>query len=273
MSPYASFLILGVIQGFTEFLPISSTGHLVLAKSLLHLNPPGIVTEIALHLATLVAVFVYYRRDVAALLTGRKLSSLRAPKAYLWLVAIATAATALLIFPFRDVLAGLTSGRAALVALVFTFSFTALLMFLADWLMRRPRVRAGEVTSVGMLPAIAIGIVQAVAALPGVSRSGSTIVAGIAVGLKREEAARFSFMLYIPISLLAVAWECLKLFRGSESFPPSLLGPMVIGFIVAFICGLVAIRLLLAVLERARLSWFGIYLIALAAFTAVLARL
>ncbi len=264
MCAYALFLLLGVVQGLTEFLPVSSSGHLVLLQSIAGFNPPGVTTEITLHIATLVAVLIYYRRDVAALLTGKGIANLRMPRAYLAMVVLATVVTGCLVFPFREALVGLTQGRTALTALAFTFSLTALFLFATDWMLRRPRARAGEITSIGWLAAVFIAVVQAVAALPGVSRSGSTIFAGITVGLKREEAARFSFLLFIPITLLAVGMEVFALITGSETVPPNLWGPMAVGFVAALLSGLAAIRFLLVILERARLSWFGIYLIILA---------
>ena len=273
MGAYALFILLGVVQGFTEFLPVSSSGHLVLLENVLGFNPPGVTAEVALHLATLLAVFIHYRRDIASLLTGKKAYGMRAPRAYLSLVALATAITAGLVFPFRNTIESLTQGRQALGVLAVTFAFTALLMFVSDWLLRQPRARAGEVTSLGWLVAAFIAVIQAVAALPGVSRSGSTITAGIAAGLKREEAARFSFMLFIPISLLAVVWEAFGLLNGSETLDAALWGPMAAGFAAALICGLIAIRLLLAVLERSKLSWFGIYLVVLAFASLILSRI
>jgi undecaprenyl-diphosphatase len=270
---YALFILLGVVQGFTEFLPVSSSGHLVLLENLTGFNPPGVTAEVALHLATLIAVFIHYRRDIASMLTGKKSLGLRAPRAYLGLVVFATIITAGLVFPFRDALESMTQGKGALAVLSVTFSITALLMFATDWLLRKPRARAGEVTSLGWLAAAFIAVIQAIAALPGVSRSGSTIAAGIVAGLKREEAARFSFMLFIPISLLAVAWQILGLIKGSETMDASLWGPMAAGFIAALFCGLLAIRLLLVVLERSRLSWFGIYLVVLAFASFILSRI
>jgi undecaprenyl-diphosphatase len=270
---YALFVLLGIVQGFTEFLPISSSGHLVLLENLTGFNPPGVIAEVALHLATLIAVFIYYWRDIASMLTGKKSYGLRAPRAYLWLVALATIITAALVFPFRDVLDSLTQGKIAMLVLAYSFLFTALLLFATDWLLSKPRVRAGEITSLGWLATSFIAIAQAIAALPAVSRSGSTIAAGVAAGLKREEAARFSFMIFIPITLLAVGWEALGLLKGEETIPSGLWGPMAAGFIAALLCGLLAIRLLLVVLERSKLSWFGIYLVVLAFASFILSRI
>lgn len=273
MGAYALFILLGVIQGFTEFLPVSSSGHLVLLENVLGFNPPGVTAEVALHLATLIAVFIHYLRDIASMFSGKKSYGLRAPRAYLSLVALATIITVVLVFPFRNTLESLTQGKGALTVLAVTFSISALLMFASDWLLRQPRARAGEVTSLGWLAAAFIAVIQAIAALPGVSRSGSTITAGIAAGLKREEAARFSFMLFIPISLLAAAWEALGLVSGVEKVDKALWGPMAAGFFAALICGLIAIRILLVVLERSKLSWFGIYLIILAFTSFILSRI
>lgn len=273
MGAYALFILLGVVQGFTEFLPVSSSGHLVLLENITGFNPPGVTAEVALHLATLLAVFIHYRRDIASMLTGKKSNILRAPRAYLGFVVLATIITAALVFPFRNTIESMTHGREAYSVLTVTFTITALLMFVSEWLLRQPRARAGEITSLGWLAASLIAVVQAVAALPGISRSGSTIAAGVAMGLKREEAARFSFMLFIPISLLAVAWEALGLLGGKEKMDAALWGPLAAGFAAALICGLIAIRLLLVVLERSRLSYFGIYLVVLAFTSFIFSRI
>lgn len=264
MADYLTLLLLGVVQGFTEFLPVSSSGHLVLLQELTGFNPPGVVVEIALHVATLLAVLIYYFRDAAEILSFRPGARVSRPGLYFLYLAVATIVTVAFIFPLRHWLESLTEGPQATAALVFTFTATALMMLAADRAIRSTAVRAREVTSLGLLSVLAIGLVQGIAALPGVSRSGSTIFAGLLLGLRREEAARFSFLLFVPAAILATIYELMQLGGGGLTFPPALLGPLIVGFIASLLCGLLAIRFLLAVLHRARLSWFAVYLVVLA---------
>jgi len=261
VADYLTLLLLGVVQGFTEFLPVSSSGHLVLLETLTGFNPPGVVVEVALHVATLLAVLIYYFRDAAEILRFRPGARVSRPGLYFLYLALATAVTVAFIYPLRHFLEGLTEGPHATLALVFTFTATALMMIAADRVIRSSAVRAREVTSLGILSVLAIGLVQGIAALPGISRSGSTIFAGLLLGLRREEAARFSFLLFVPAAILAAIYELLQLEGGSLAFPPALIGPLIVGFLAALVCGLLAIRFLLAVLHRARLSWFAVYLV------------
>ena len=266
MGFYVHLLLLGIIQGLTEFLPVSSSGHLVLAQNLTGFDPPGVLTEVSLHMATLIAVLIYFRRDLAALfLVRRERIALRG--VYLLYLGLATATTLALIYPFRHLLEALTTGRAAMQFLVITFAATAVLMFAIYALLRSPRPRVSEVTRLGWLPTIIIGLAQGIAALPGISRSGTTIFMGVLLGLKREEAARFSFLLFVPAAIVAMAYELFQLGSGELTFPGELVGPLLLGCLAALASGIAAIHLLLMLLQRARLRWFGVYLLVLAAFT------
>ncbi|MCD6283359.1 undecaprenyl-diphosphate phosphatase [bacterium] len=266
MGSYFQLLVLGIVQGLTEFLPVSSSGHLVLAQNLTGFDPPGVLTEVSLHMATLIAVLAYFRRDLAALfLVRRETIALRGT--YLFYLGLATTATLALIYPFRHLLEALTEGRTAMLALVATFTATAAVMFAIDALLRSPRARVSEVTRLGWLPTVVIGLTQGVAALPGISRSGTTIFMGVLLGLKREEAARFSFLLFIPAAVVAMAYELFQVGSGELAFPRELVGPLLLGCLAALASGIAAIHLLLMLLQRARLRWFGVYLLILAAFT------
>ncbi|OGK11682.1 MAG: hypothetical protein A2Y63_06415 [Candidatus Riflebacteria bacterium RBG_13_59_9] len=267
MNSYLHLLVLGVVQGLAEFLPVSSSGHLVLIENLTEFNPPGVLTEIVLHLATLIAVIIYFWRDLAAMVGVRNHGRISSPGTYLAFLGLATLATAAVVYPLRNLLEALTQGRIALILLVFTFVVTALVLFGLDALLVRRPAREGEVTGIGWLPVVLIGVMQGIAALPGISRSGSTIFMGVALGLRREEAARFSFLLFIPIALLAMIYQLMQLGSGGLAFPSELVGPLILGFVAALLSGVLAIRLLLLLLNRARLRWFGVYLLAVAVFT------
>ncbi len=186
---------------------------------------------------------------------------------YLVYLGLATITTLALVYPLRHALAALAEGRAALPVLAVTFSVTAVALFALDFLLGQARARVGEATRLGWLAIVIIGLTQGIAALPGISRSGATIFMGVLLGLKREEAARFSFLLFIPVVILAMAYELYQFGSGELVFPRELVGPLLVGCLAALLSGLAAIHLLLMLLQRARLRWFAVYLLLLAAFT------
>lgn len=259
-SDFLYFILLGAIQGVTEFLPISSSGHLVLLENVLGFNPPGVVTEIALHLATLFAVVIYYFKDISALLTLKSSPSLSAPKAYLARLVVITLVTAILIYPFREAISSMTEDSLAIMRVALAFLVTSLILFSTDILLQRGELGLNEASSLGLLAVIFIGIVQAVSAIPGISRSGSTIFAGILCGLKREESARLSFFMFVAIALLASLYEAYRQ-SSAISLPPQMFLPLITGFLTALIAGILSIHFLLGLLKRARLKYFSVYLI------------
>lgn len=259
MNVWLAFAILGLLQGFTEFLPISSSGHLVVVQNLTDFTPPRVLTDIVLHLATLAAVLIYYFRDSVSILSGRPTRSLHRPWLYLGYIALATVVTLAFIYPFLHWLENAAGSNTGLLVVGWAFLVTALLLVLTDRLLRQVRLRAPEVTSLSWLPVVLVGLLQGIAAIPGISRAGSTIFAGVLVGLKREEAARFSFLLFVPAALAAALYAGLKL--PGEPLRSDYIGPLILGFFCALASGLVAIRALLAALKRARLSYFSAYLV------------
>lgn len=259
MNVWLAFAILGVLQGLTEFLPVSSSGHLVVVQNLTGFAPPRVLTDIVLHLATLAAVFIYYLRDSVSILSVRPTRSVRRPGLYLWYLVLATVVTLAVIYPFRHWLEEVAGGRSGLPVVGWAFLATALLLVLTDRLLLVKRLRAPEVTSLSWMPVVFVGLVQGIAAIPGLSRAGSTIFAGFLGGLNREEAARFSFLLFIPAALVAAVYAGMQL--AGEPLPARHIGPLILGFFTALISGLFAIRTLLAILKRARLSYFAAYLV------------
>ncbi len=251
-----AYALLGLIQGLTEFLPVSSSGHLVLAERLFGLQPPGMVCEAALHLATLAAVVVALRSDLADLvqsLTPRGSVDRRKEIGLLILGTAPIVVAGLLVRETAD------TWFRSLWVVGAGWLATAAMLAAAD---RRARTaRADLPTAAG---AFGIGLAQAVALVPGVSRSGFTIGAGIAAGLHPGRAARFSFLLSIP----AVAGaSTLALWDGARepvSANVDLLG-IAIGSAVAFVVGLLALRALLALVTRRRLWPFAVYCAALGA--------
>lgn len=203
-------IVLAIVQGLTEFLPISSSGHLVLVPAVIGWMDQGLVFDVAVHFGSLAAVCAYFRHDLAGLirggfgLLGGSAESPESKMALFIVLATIPAAVAGLLFA-GWIAANLRDPR----VIVFTLSGYGLLMALADHFGRRRRVMA----SVGLKDAVIIGIAQALALVPGTSRSGVTISAAMMLGFQRKDAARFSFLLSAPVILLASGYEALSLFR------------------------------------------------------------
>ena len=240
-------ILLGIIQGFTEFLPISSSGHLRIFHDVFCFHESSLLFDIFLHVGTLVPVVVIFWKDIGTLLTTRRR----------W-VALLVAGTV----PIA-VVGGLLGGR--IEAAFETSRWVGLLLLVNGGVLlagsRLDTVRS-EKRSLGWLHAAAVGVAQAVAILPGISRSGSTISTGLATGLDREDAARFSFLLAIPAILLALAFKVWQLSRGAEAVEPTMWAPIAFGTVVSMVVGYAALRLLLVVVRRHKLAYFGWYCLA-----------
>jgi undecaprenyl-diphosphatase len=247
------YLLLGAVQGLTEFLPVSSSGHLVLLEHWLDLNPPGVVLEVALHIATLLSVLVVYRRDITRLWREGNWR-------YLGFIVLATAVTVAIALPFKQVVADLTDSGTAVRFVGIMLFITAAWLLLADWRLRRNKVER----PLGWPASLLAGIAQALAVLPGISRSGATIGLLIQTGQGRREAARFSFLLSVPVILGAGLLSIGDLSEGLAQ--GHINGPgLGLAFVAALVFGIAAIHLVLAALHRARLSLFALYCIALGA--------
>jgi undecaprenyl-diphosphatase len=257
-------LALAVIQGLTEFLPVSSSGHLVLAQTIFGIQPANaFVYDIVLHLGTALAALVFFRHDVTNVLRGLLPPYRQAPpellgaRRLLVLLAAATVPTAVIGLSFKDFFEGLfASPTAVVVALAVTGTFliaSSLLQSASQPLDRAPWWKA-----------VLVGVAQGVAIVPGISRSGSTIVAGLTIGLRREDAVRFSFLLFLPAILGATLLE-LRHPPVGAGVPTSLAAA---GFVTAAMTGYLAILLVLRWTRDGKLWQFGLYCWAVAAIGA-----
>ncbi len=248
-------IVLGIIQGLSEFLPISSSGHLVLFQKLFDMPETGLLLEILLHVGTLFAVLAVFWRDWMEML--RHLFKSRVVR----LLIVATIPAVVFTLLLDDAIASIFSGW----FLGFSFLITSVLLSASDWLAERAKRRAngaqplGEVADIRYGQALTMGIMQAFAILPGVSRSGSTIVGGLASGVTKRNAARFSFMMSAIATLGSLVFKLKDLLSvGEYAFEG---GPLaaVMGIIAAAISGYLAIRWMLMLIQRVSLKWFGLY--------------
>lgn len=253
---WLEILILAVVQGLTEFLPVSSSGHLVVANAVLEAVgvPPAkdlVEVSIALHLGTLASVLVYYRREIARLLG--------ADKRVIPLLVLGTVPAAIVGVGLKKGLSDSVSDGILENVLIAALMFpvTALILIAAS----RKREGEGEYQRLSWGKVLAIGAAQAFAILPGVSRSGSTIAAGLAVGLGREAASTFAFLLAIPAILGAGFLETLDILEAGSTGTP--MARLAVGFAVSFAVGWVALALLIQFVKRGRLAVFAWYLIPL----------
>ena len=252
---YWQGLILGVVQGLTEFLPISSSGHLVVVEVAIGLTTPGVVVEVVLHVATLLAVVIVYQRRLISLLVG----ALRADRAAwrsIGLLGIGTIPAGLVGLLLADLF---ERAFDSLLLVGVSFVVTGLIL----WSTRRgqERLLGGEPTAAG---AGGIGFAQALAILPGISRSGTTIAAALWLGVEPVRAAEFSFLLAIPAIAGAAVLQIPQLSGGIESVGA---GPLAVSFLAALGAGVFAIRWLLALLRSKAFYRFAPYCWALGAIT------
>lgn len=250
MSESVKAAILGIVQGLTEFLPVSSSGHIELAKVVLGMNPAanqGMLMTVVLHAATALSTLVVFRKDVAEILTGLLQFKWNEQSQFAAKIIVSMIPAAIIGMKFDEEIESFFSGNLLLVGSM--LCLTAVLLFLAD--------RAKDTDKpVGFVHAIIIGVSQAVAILPGISRSGATISTSVLLGIDRMRAARFSFLMVVPLILGKMAKDLLdgELAAASTDWPS--LG---IGFVTAFVTGIIACQWMIALVRKSKLSWFAIY--------------
>ena len=263
-------LIMGIVQGLTEFLPVSSSGHLIVVPALLGWDDAFLTSlafSVMLHLGTLVALLVYFRADwlrlvPAGLAAARDRSFRDDPDRRLaWLLVASTIPAALAGLLFSDLIEG-SFRQPGLVAV--TLVVGGAILFAAD----RIGARSRDVEDVTFPVAIGIGVAQALALVPGISRSGISISAARLAGLDRPAAARFAFLMATPITAGAGVFEARKLLAG-EAGVDIAIAPLIVGMIAALVSGLAAIHFMLAYLRRRSLDVFVWYRVGLAAVVLV----
>jgi len=243
-------ILLGIIQGLTEFLPVSSSGHLELAKVILgddSLPEESLLFTIVLHFATALSTIVVFRREIGQIFNGLTQFKWNDEAQFSVMIIISMFPAALIGVLFNDEIEALFSHQVLLVGAMLLI--TGLLLFLAD------RAKNTQ-KSVGFLGAFIIGIAQAIAILPGISRSGATISTSVLLGIDREKAARFSFLMVVPLIFGKMAKDGLS---GDLLSTNLEILPIILGAAAAFISGLLACNWMIALVKRSQLKYFSYY--------------
>jgi undecaprenyl-diphosphatase len=263
-------LVMGIVQGLTEFLPVSSSGHLIIVPALLGWTDPFINSlefSVMLHIGTLVALLIYFRSDWLRLVPAgfaaiRDRSFRDEPDRRLaWLIAAATVPAIIAGVLFNDIIEK-NVRQIGLVALMLVVGGAIL------WLAERNGRQTRSIAGLTFPAAVGIGAAQAIALIPGISRSGISISAGLFAGLDRESAARFSFLMATPVTALAAAYEARKLFSGETGLAIAVT-PLIVGMVASLIAGLVAIGVLLRFVRSHSFDVFVAYRVLLAAVVIV----
>lgn len=240
------FVMLGLIQGLTEFLPISSSGHLVLFGSIFGIEETLLVS-ILLHVATLCSVVVVMRKELVYLIKNPFSKGMKK----LVISTIVTFCIVLMIY-------GFAKNSYVEKYLPLFFMITATMLFATEVLLKNKKTRTGITTK----QSIFIGIAQGFAIFPGISRSGTTICVGMLAGGEREKVAKFSFLLSIPIILASMLMEVIELSKTKEVLSFNLSG-IILGFVTAFLVGIFALKIMIKATSKIRLGYFAIYLFVL----------
>ncbi|MET1258841.1 undecaprenyl-diphosphate phosphatase [Flagellimonas sp. DF-77] len=243
-------IILGIIQGLTEFLPVSSSGHLELGKAILGANSipeESLLFTVVLHFATALSTIVIFRKDVLEIIKGIFQFKWNEEFQFAVKIVISMIPAALIGFFLEDFMEVFFDGAILIVGIMLII--TAVLLYLAD-------MAKTTAKGVSFRSAFVIGMAQAVAMLPGISRSGATISTAVLLGIDKTKSARFSFLMVVPLIFGKVAKDLLS---GDINFESAQMGAMGAGFIAAFLAGLVACTWMIQLVRKSKLTYFAIY--------------
>ena len=240
--------VLGLIQGLTEFLPVSSSGHIEIAKSLFGIDPYGsFYFTVAVHGATVLSTLVVFRKEIVSLVAGSLRFNFNEETSYNVKLIISMVPVTFAGILLKEPIENLFSGNLVFVGLMLLF--TSLLLAAAHFIKKRQR-------NIGYKDAFIIGIAQAIAVIPGISRSGFTIATGLLIGNRKNEIAKFSFLMVLIPIIGANLYETLS---GNFNINAEELGIAIVGFITAFFSGYIACRWMIALVKRSNFIWFSIY--------------
>jgi len=243
-------IVLGVIQGLTEFLPVSSSGHLELAKAILgdtSVPEESLTFTVVLHFATALSTLVIFRKEVAEILKGLFQFKWNDQTKFSIKIIISMVPAVIVGLLFEEQLEAFFGGKILLVGIMLLV--TAVLLLLADKAKNTNK-------EVSFSNSVIIGISQAIAMLPGISRSGATISTSVLLGIDRTKAARFSFLMVVPLIFGKIGKDVLS---GDLNFQSSEMLPISAGFIAAFLAGILACKWMIALVKKSKLSYFSLY--------------
>ena len=249
-------LILGLVQGLTEFLPVSSSGHLAIGREILGVEAAeDLVFEVAVHTATVLATIVVFRKQIWKLLCGLFKFKYNDETDYILKICVSMIPVFIVGVFFKDSVEALFS---SLLVVGVALLVTAALLFFSDKASQRRTASepAGERNGISYVQAFIVGLGQALAVIPGLSRSGTTISTGLLCGVKREAVAQFSFLMVL-VPILGEAF--LDVVGGDFAASSVGAGALVAGFLAAFVSGLFACKVMIALVKRAKLKWFALY--------------
>jgi undecaprenyl-diphosphatase len=246
-------ILIGLIQGLTEFLPVSSSGHLVIAKELFGIESENIAFEVIVHAATVLSTIVVFWRQIWKLLSGLFKFKYNEETKYICMILVSMVPVFIVGVFFKDRIESLFTSGLPVVGLALIV--TAFLLFFSEYKQSKSTTEAKPLS---YKSAAWMGLAQAVAVIPGLSRSGSTIATGLICGVRKDEVAQFSFlMVLVPV----LGETFLSLVGGDFSLEVSGIGAgaMILGFLSAFVAGLFACKVMIALVKKAKLRWFALY--------------
>jgi len=257
-------LVMGVVQGLTEFLPVSSSGHLMISKALLGVDAEGFLDfTVTVHFATVLSTIVVFRAAILKILKGVLEFRYNDETDYFLKICVSMIPVAVVGFCFKDKVEALFGDGLRTVGVFLLV--TAVLLCFSDIFTKKVKIMNSHRNGIAWWQALVVGLSQACAVAPGLSRSGTTIATGLVCGVRREQMAQFSFlMVLIPIigeQLLSI----LEMLGGGAAAASTVgAAPLLVGFLAAFLSGLFACRVMVALVSRAKLSWFALYCVAAA---------
>lgn len=249
-------LVLGLVQGLTEFLPVSSSGHLAIGREILGVEvAENLIFDVTVHAATVLATIVVFRKQILSLLAGLFKFKYNDETDYIFKIVVSMIPVFVVGMFFKDYVEALFS---SFIVVGFALLVTALLLYFSDKAAARRAESqdSAERNGISWWQAFVVGLGQAVAVIPGLSRSGTTISTGLLTGVKREVVAQFSFLMV----LVPILGEAFLDVVGGD-FAASSIGalPLLVGFLAAFASGLFACRVMIALVKKAELKWFALY--------------
>lgn len=241
-------IVLGLIQGLTEFLPVSSSGHLEIAKSLFNIDPDtSLYFTIAVHGATVLSTIFVFWKEILTLISGSVKFKMNLETSYTLKILLSMVPVGIAGILLKEPIERLFNGNLVFIGLMLIV--TALVLAAAHFIKKGDRI-------IGYKDAFIIGIAQAIAVIPGISRSGSTIATGLMIGNKKDEIARFSFLMVL---LPVLGANLLEILSGDASMNSAGFGIVLIGFVTAFVSGYFACRWMITLVKQSKLIWFSVY--------------